>query len=417
MDKIVVKGGKRLRGTVTIGGAKNAVLPIMAACLLTRGKSVIRNVPALADVTTMSKVLEYLGAKVDFQDHTLTIDTTNADGFEAPYELVKLMRASIYVLGPLLGARGQAKVSLPGGCAWGPRPVDLHLRAMQQLGASLEIEHGYIIGKAGNLKGTNIAFSIPSVGATANTMMAAARAKGTTTIVNTAREPEIVALADFINRMGGDVKGAGTETILVNGVRDLKPAEISVIPDRIEAGTYMIAAAITTGEVTIANCVPDHVDELAQKLHQSGVTVEKARNSIFVKGTRRLESVDVVTAPYPGFPTDMQAQYMALMTIARGSCVISETVFKDRFTHVPELRRLGANIKIEGNTALVGYVKRLSGAPVMATDLRASAALVIAGLVAEGETHISRVYHIDRGYEAMEQKLRGLGADIKRVPE
>lgn len=417
MDKIVVKGGKRLRGTVTIGGAKNAVLPIMAACLLTRGKSVIRNVPALADVTTMSKVLEYLGAKVDFQDHTLTIDTTDARGFEAPYDLVKLMRASIYVLGPLLAARGQAKVSLPGGCAWGPRPVDLHLRAMQQLGASLEIEHGYIIGKAGNLKGTNIVFSIPSVGATANTMMATARAKGTTTIVNTAREPEIVALADFINRMGGDVKGAGTETILVNGVRDLKPAEISVIPDRIEAGTYMIAAAITAGEVTIANCIPDHVDELAQKLHQSGVTVEKARNSIFVKGTRRLESVDVVTAPYPGFPTDMQAQYMALMTIARGSCVISETVFKDRFTHVPELRRLGANIKIEGNTALVGYVKRLSGAPVMATDLRASAALVIAGLVAEGETHISRVYHIDRGYEAMEQKLRGLGADIRRVPE
>ncbi len=417
MDKIVVKGGKRLRGTVSIGGAKNAVLPIMAACLLTRGKSVVRNVPALADVTTMKKVLEHLGAKVDFRDHTLTIDTTHADGCEAPYELVRLMRASIYVLGPLLGAHGQAKVSLPGGCAWGPRPVDLHLRAMQQLGASLEIEHGYIIGKAGRLKGTNIAFSIPSVGATANTMMAAARAKGTTTIVNAAKEPEIVALADFINRMGGDVKGAGTEIIVINGVGELEPAEVSVIPDRIEAGTYMIAAAITAGEVTVTNCIPEHVEALSQKLRQSGVIVEKSRNSIFVKGRRRLESVDVVTAPYPGFPTDMQAQYMALMTIARGSCVISETVFKDRFTHVPELRRLGANIKIEGNTALVGYVRRLSGAPVMATDLRASAALVIAGLVAEGETHISRVYHIDRGYEAMEQKLRGLGAEIKRVPE
>lgn len=413
----MVKGGKKLRGTVTIGGAKNAVLPIMAACLLTRGKSVIRNVPNLADVITMKKVLEHLGAEVDFDEHTLTINTSRANGCEAPYDLVRLMRASIYVLGPLLGARGQAKVSLPGGCAWGPRPVDLHLRAMQQLGASIEIEHGYILGKAGRLKGTNITFSIPSVGATANTIMAAAKAKGTTAIVNAAKEPEIVALADFINRMGGDVKGAGTETIVINGVTDLEPTEVTVIPDRIEAGTYMVAAAITAGEVTIANCIPDHVEALSQKLRQSGVVVEKSRSSIFVKGRKRLESVDAVTAPYPGFPTDMQAQYMALMTIARGTCVISETVFRDRFTHVPELRRLGANIKIEGNTALVGYVKKLSGAPVMATDLRASAALVIAGLVADGETHISRVYHIDRGYEAMEQKLRGLGADIKRVPE
>ncbi len=417
MDKIVVRGGKRLKGKIKIGGAKNAVLPMMAACLLAEGESVIRNVPLLADVITMKKVLEQLGAKVTLRGHTLHVDTSNVSRFEAPYELVRTMRASIYVLGPLLGSFGKARVSLPGGCAWGPRPVDLHIRAMQELGARIRIDHGYIVARATNLRGETIVFSLPSVGATANTMMAAARAKGKTVIVNAAREPEIVALADFINRMGGRIRGAGTETIEIEGTSRLDPAQVRVIPDRIETGTFMIAGAITAGEITLESCMPEHVEAISQKLRQGGVIVEKSRNSIYIKGKRRINSVDAVTAPYPGFPTDMQAQYMALMTIARGTCVISETVFPDRFTHVPELRRLGANIKIEGNTAHVGYVRHLSGAPVMATDLRASAALVLAGLVADGETHISRVYHIDRGYEAIEEKLSKLGADIKRMPE
>jgi len=417
MDKIVVRGGLRLKGRVRVSGAKNAVLPVMAACLLARGESVIENVPRLADVSTMKSVLHQLGAKVTFEDHTLCIDTAGVESNEAPYELVRTMRASIYVLGPLLASQGAAKVSLPGGCAWGPRPVDLHIRSMQELGAKIDIDHGYIIGRADGLDGTTIRYSMPSVGATGNTMMAASLASGKTVIVNAAREPEITALAGFINLMGGKVSGAGTETIEVEGVRSLSPAKVRVIPDRIETGTFMVAGAITAGNVVIDDCVPEHVESLTTRLSQSGIKVEVQKNRLRIRGKRRIDSVDVVTSPYPGFPTDMQAQYMALMSVARGTCVISETVFKDRFTHVPELRRLGANIKIEGNTAHVGYVRGLSGAPVMATDLRASAALILAGLVAEGETHISRVYHIDRGYEAIERKLRDLGADIKRVPE
>ncbi len=417
MDKIVIKGGRKLKGSVRIGGAKNAVLPVMTACLLTRGVSVIRNVPNLADVMTMKAVLEGLGARISQRGRTIRVDTTSVEGHEAPYELVRTMRASAYVLGPLLASVGKARVSLPGGCAWGPRPVDLHIRAMHELGAKVEIDHGYIMATAGRLKGSTIRFSMPSVGATGNTMMAASRAKGKTVIANAAREPEITALADFLNRMGGKVRGAGTETIEIEGVDALSPAEVKVIPDRIEAGTYMIAGAITAGDIVVDNCVPEHVDAITRKLRQCGVTVETTRNRIHVKGSRKIQSVDVLTSPFPGFPTDMQAQYMALMTVARGVCVISETIFKDRFTHVPELRRLGADIKIEGNTAHVGYAGKLSGAPVMATDLRASAALVLAGLVAAGETHISRVYHIDRGYEAIEEKMSGLRADISRVPE
>ena len=417
MDKIVIRGGRKLKGTVKIGGAKNAVLPIMTACLLSRGVSVVRNAPMLADVRTMKSVLEGLGAKVSQRGRTIRVDTGSVTGHEAPYELVRTMRASVYVLGPLLASYGRARVSLPGGCAWGPRPVDLHIRAMHELGAKVEIDHGYIMAEVGKLRGSTIRFSMPSVGATANTMMAASRARGRTVIVNAAREPEITALADFLNRMGARVAGAGTETIEIEGVDKLKPAEVRIIPDRIETGTYMIAGAITAGDVIIENCVPEHVEAVTRRLRQCGVTVEKGRNRIHVKGRRKIESVDVITSPYPGFPTDMQAQYMALMTIARGVCVISETIFKDRFTHVPELRRLGADIKIEGNTAHVGYVRKLSGAPVMATDLRASAALVLAGLIADGETHISRVYHIDRGYEAIEEKLSGLRAQISRVPE
>jgi len=417
MDKIVVRGGKRLKGRVRIGGAKNAVLPIMTACLLARGSSVIKNVPKLKDVDTMASVLELLGVAVKRDGHTLNIDTSQFRGFEAPYELVSTMRASVYVLGPLLASLGKARVSLPGGCAWGPRPVDLHIRAMRELGATVEIEHGYITSEAKKLKGANLTFSSPSVGATANTIMAASLAKGETTIRNAAREPEITALADFINKMGGQIQGAGTDVITIQGVSSLSPANFKTIPDRIETGTYMIAGAITAGRVEITDCVPDHVEALTNKLIQCGVKVEKSGSKLTVTGKRLIDSVDAITAPYPGFPTDMQAQYMALMTIARGTSVISETVFRDRFTHVPELRRLGAEIKLEGSTAHIGYVKKLSGAPVMATDLRASAALVLAGLVAEGETHISRVYHIDRGYEAIEEKLHGLGADIERMPE
>jgi UDP-N-acetylglucosamine 1-carboxyvinyltransferase len=417
MDKIVVHGGRSLKGHIAVGGAKNAVLPVMAACLLARGESLIENVPRLADVLTMKSVLERLGAKVVFDEHTLSIDTSGVNANEAPYDLVRTMRASIYVLGPLLASQGQARVSLPGGCAWGPRPVDLHIRSMQELGAKIEIDHGYILGETDGLVGTTIRYSMPSVGATGNTMMAASKASGKTVIVNAAREPEISALAEFLNLMGGRVGGAGTDTIEIEGVERLSPANFRIIPDRIETGTFMVAGAITAGNVVIEDCIPDHVESLARKLVQSGIKVETQKGQIRVAGRRRIESVDVITSPYPGFPTDMQAQYMALMSVARDTCVISETVFKDRFTHVPELRRLGANIKIEGNTAHVGYVRHLSGAPVMATDLRASAALVLAGLVAEGETHISRVYHIDRGYEAIERKLRDLGADIERVPE
>jgi UDP-N-acetylglucosamine 1-carboxyvinyltransferase len=417
MDKIVVRGGRSLKGQIVVSGAKNAVLPVMTACLLARGVSVIGNVPRLADVLTMKSVLERLGARVTFEGHTLRIDTSTVDSNEAPYDLVRTMRASIYVLGPLLASLGGAKVSLPGGCAWGPRPVDLHIRSMQELGAKIEIDHGYIVGQTEGLEGTTIRYSMPSVGATGNTMMAASMASGKTVIVNAAREPEITALADFINLMGGKISGAGTDTVEIEGVRELSPARFRIIPDRIETGTFMIAGAITTGNIVIEDCMPEHVESLTRRLVQSGVKVDTQENRIRVRGKRRIDSVDVITSPYPGFPTDMQAQYMALMSIARDTCVISETVFKDRFTHVPELRRLGANIKISGNTAHVGHVKRLSGAPVMATDLRASAALVLAGLVADGETHISRVYHIDRGYEAIERKLRDLGADIARVPE
>jgi len=417
VDKIVVKGGRRLEGRVRIGGAKNAVLPVMAACLLTRGVSVIRNVPRLKDVVSMASVLEELGVECGWEGDTVTIDSSRLSRHEAPYELVRKMRASIYVLGPLLASEGKARVSLPGGCAWGPRPVDLHIRAMRELGATVDIDHGYIESEARRLEGGPITFSAPSVGATANTMMAASRAAGRTVISNAAREPEIVALADFLNLMGARVSGAGTDAITIDGVDEMSPAEFRIIPDRIETATYMVAGAITAGQVEIVDCVPEHVESVALKLAQAGVAVEAAEDSILVKGKKALESVDVVTAPYPGFPTDMQAQFMALMTTARGMSTISETVFRDRFTHVPELRRLGADIKLDGSTAQVGYVEKLSGAPVMATDLRASAALVLAGLVAEGETHISRVYHIDRGYEAIEEKLRGLGADIERMPE
>ena len=415
MDKIVVEGGPRLEGKVDVSGAKNAALPIMAATLLSRGVSQLKNVPSLVDVRTMGHVLRVLGAAVEHHNHDLTIDTSNCSYHEAPYELVKTMRASVCVLGPILARLGKARVSLPGGCAWGPRPVDFHIRAMKALGASIDIDHGYIVAEATRLRGANVHFDTSSVGATENTMMAATLAQGTTVIENAAREPEIAGLADFLRAMGAKIEGDGTGTIVIEGVDELKPADIDILPDRIEAGTFMVAAAITGGDVLIAGARREHVDPVALKLKEAGAEVDEEPDGIRVRGPVWARSVNVTTAPYPGFATDMQAQFMALMAIADGSSVITETIYPDRFSHVAELRRLGADISLDRNVAVVSGVKKLSGARVMATDLRASAALILAALVADGETEVSRVYHIDRGYESIEKKLSALGARVRRV--
>jgi len=417
MDRIVVQGGNRLRGELRISGAKNATLPMMAATLLTRGRSTLTNVPRLRDVLTMGHVLRVLGAQVDYHDHSMTIDTSNCSYCEAPYELVKTMRASVCVLGPVLARNGHARVSLPGGCAWGPRPVDFHIRAMKELGADIELDHGYIVAEADRLRGGPIHFDTSSVGATENAMMAATLAEGTTVITNAAREPEITALGDFLVAMGGSVSGHGTDTITIEGVPELSPADAEVIPDRIEVGTFMAAAAITGGDVLLAGTRRDHCSAIVLKLSESGAEIVEEDGGIRVRGPVWPKSVNVTTAPYPGFPTDMQAQMMALMAVADGTSVITDTIYADRFSHVPELRRLGADIAIDRNVAVVSGVRRLSGAKVMATDLRASAALILAGLVAEGRTEVSRVYHIDRGYEAIEEKLASVGATIERVKE
>jgi UDP-N-acetylglucosamine 1-carboxyvinyltransferase len=414
MDKIVVEGGAELKGEVRISGAKNAALPIMAATLLSPGKFLLSNVPRLRDVVTMEHVLRVLGAQVAHHDHSITVDTTNCNYHEAPYELVKTMRASICVLGPVLARLGRARVSLPGGCAWGPRPVDFHIKAMQDLGATVEIEHGYIVAEAKRLKGASIVFEKSSVGATENAMMAATLADGTTVIENAASEPEIGALAGFLRSMGAVIEGDGTGTITIEGVNELKSADVSVVPDRIEAGTFMVAAAITRGDVLVMGADITHCTAVVSKLREAGVEVIAAEDGIRVRGPERLGSVNVTTAPYPGFPTDMQAQFMALMSVAGGSSVITDTIYADRFSHVPELRRLGADITMDRNVAVITGAEQLSGARVMATDLRASAALILAGLVAEGRTEVSRVYHIDRGYEAIEKKLSELGARIWR---
>ena len=417
MDRIVVQGGNRLRGDVRISGAKNATLPMMAATLLTRGRSTLRNVPRLRDVLTMGHVLRVLGAQVDYTDHSMVIDTTNCSYCEAPYELVKTMRASVCVLGPILAKNGHARVSLPGGCAWGPRPVDFHIQAMKELGADVELEHGYIVASAARLRGGTIHFDTSSVGATENAMMAATLAEGTTVITNAAREPEVAALGDFLAAMGADIEGHGTDTITIDGVDELAPADTDVIPDRIEAGTFMAAAAITGGDVLLTGARRDQCAAVVNKLVEAGSEITDEEGGIRVRGPVWPKSINVTTAPYPGFPTDMQAQMMALMTVSDATSVITDTIYADRFSHVPELRRLGADISIDRNVAVVSGVRRLSGAKVMATDLRASAALILAGLVAEGQTEVSRVYHIDRGYEAIEKKLAGLGATIERVKE
>ncbi|KPJ59401.1 MAG: UDP-N-acetylglucosamine 1-carboxyvinyltransferase [Latescibacteria bacterium DG_63] len=414
MQKIVVQGGQKLRGKVEIGGSKNATLPIMAATILASGKSVLTNVPILRDVTTMKQMLEILGASVSLEGRTLSIDSEQCNSYEAPYELVRTMRASIYVLGPLLARFKKARVSLPGGCAWGPRPVDLHIRAMRELGADVEIEHGYIVASAEELKGKEIHFETSSVGATGNAMMAACLASGRTVLRNAACEPEVEALAAFLNKMGANISGAGTAVVEIEGVKQLRPAEDKMIPDRIEAGTYMVAAAITGGTVRIAECIPDHCSSLISKLAESGVEVMENGSELVVSASERPGAVAVTTAPHPGFPTDMQAQMMALMCVAEGTSVFVENIYRDRFTHVPELKRMNADITLEGNVATIKGVLKLGSAKVMATDLRASAALILAGLVADGRTEVSRFYHIDRGYEAIEKKLSGLGAKIWR---
>ncbi|RMF70361.1 MAG: UDP-N-acetylglucosamine 1-carboxyvinyltransferase [Calditrichaeota bacterium] len=414
MDKIVVKGGKRLEGTVPISGAKNAVLPIMAATLLGRGTFRITNVPDLRDVKTMAHLLRIIGAQVEFSDHALTIDTSNCNFFEAPYELVKTMRASIYVLGPLVARFSQARVSLPGGCALGPRPVNLHLKGLQKLGAQVELKHGYIVANAKRLRGANISFDVSTVGGTGNLLMAAVLADGVTVMENAAREPEITALAQFLVKMGADIEGIGTDRLKIRGVKELHPVDFEVIPDRIETGTFLLAAAITGGEIRLTNCDAGLLSSLLAKLRETGASLEVGDGTIYVRGPEEIKPVDVTTAPYPGFPTDLQAQWMSLMCVAQGSSVITETIFSDRFTHVAELRRLGAQIALNENVAVVTGVEKLSGATVMSTDLRASASLILAALRAEGRSDVLRVYHIDRGYEHIEAKLRAVGAEIWR---
>jgi len=417
MDALIIRGGKRLTGRIEVSGAKNAALPVMAATLLAPGVHTLRNVPLLADTRTMAQVLEQLGARVEFRGHACKIDTSRITSFEAPYDLVRTMRASIYVLGPLLARFGSARVSLPGGCAWGPRPVNLHLDGLNAMGAALEIDHGYIDGKNVHLHGMNYVFDTVSVGATAQLMMAATLAEGTTVLDNVAIEPDITALGHVLVGCGANIEGLGTRRLAIHGVSDLKPIDATIIPDRIEAATLLAAAAITGGRVTIERCDSGDMAAAMHKLEESGADVLPGNGEVNIVGPARPRAVDVTTAPFPGFPTDMQAQMMALCAVADGTSVITDTIYLDRFTHVPELQRLGAQIELKNNTAVVKGVEGLQGAPVMATDIRASAALVIAALVAEGETRISRIYHLDRGHEHLEKKLSKLGADIERVSD
>ena len=415
MDKFIIEGGKKLEGRVRISGSKNAALPVLVSSLLADGWSTYHNIPDLADIRTIKKLLANHGAQMEGQGETLRINGGSIVSCEAPYDLVRTMRASVLVLGPLVARMGQARVSLPGGCAIGARPVNLHLKALEAMGAEIELKEGYVEAKAKRLNGATIYFDISTVGGTENIMMAAALAKGTTRLENAAKEPEVVNLADTLEAMGAKIKGAGTDVITIEGVNSLRPCEVNVIPDRIEAGTFMIAASITGGDVILEGCNANHLDALILKLKEAGIAISAVEGGLRVQGAPEIKSVDVKTLPYPGFPTDLQAQIMALMAVSQGSSVITETIFENRFMHVAELRRLGANIAVDGHNAVIKGVKKLRGAPVMATDLRASASLVVAGLVAEGKTTLSRVYHIDRGYQAIEKKLTALGANIKRV--
>jgi UDP-N-acetylglucosamine 1-carboxyvinyltransferase len=414
MDKIVINGGEKLRGEVRVSGAKNAALPILASSLLASGKSIYRNMPGLGDVGTMKKLLAQLGAGVEGKGVT-SVDTSTINKFEAPYELVKTMRASAVVLGPLVGRHGEARVSLPGGCAIGARPIDQHLKGLAALGARIDLEHGTVTARAKRLRGANIVFDLVTVTGTENLMMAAALAKGRTTLENCACEPEVEELARVLNKMGARISGAGTALITIEGVDELQPVDHAIIPDRIEAGTLMVAAAVTRGNVLIKDCLPEHLDAVIAKLKSAGVEVSAEPGGVRVRGRADVLPTDIVTRPYPGFPTDMQAQFMVLMSLAKGQSVLTENIFENRFMHVPELGRMGADIMIEGRTAIVRGPAKLKGAKVMATDLRASACLVLAGLVAEGTTEVLRVYHLDRGYERLEKKLKALGADIRRT--
>jgi UDP-N-acetylglucosamine 1-carboxyvinyltransferase len=416
MDKIQITGGRQLQGEVKISGAKNAALPLIASSILVKGKTRFSNVPDLMDIISIKNLLEDLGASCDGSGNCLEVNGSSINKIEAEYDLVRKMRASILVLGPLVARFGHAKVSLPGGCAIGARPVNMHLSGLEALGAEISIDHGYIEAKAGRLKGNEIYFDMPTVTGTENLMMAASLAQGTSILRNAAREPEIVALADALNQMGAKITGAGTPIITIQGVETLLPADIKIIPDRIETGTFMVAAAATRGDVFIKGCEPEHLGGIISKLKATGAEISIDANGIRVIGKRPIKSIDIKTLPYPGFPTDMQAQFMTLMAIADGNSVIHESIFENRFVHANELLRMGANISISsGNIAMVRGVKQLQAAQVMASDLRASASLVIAGLVAEGTTVISRVYHMDRGYEKIEKKFSRLGADIQRI--
>ncbi len=421
MDKFVIRGGNPLVGTVRVSGAKNAALPAMAAALLTDQPVVLENIPDVRDIQTMRRLLVSMGGEVELgygrAHHRTSIDCARLSNPEAAYELVKTMRASTLVLGPLVARFGRGRVSLPGGCAIGARPIDLHIKALERLGATIAQEHGYVEARAARLKGAEIIFEKITVTGTEDVMMAAALAEGETVLENCAREPEVVDLAELLNEMGGNIEGAGTHQIRIQGVEKLHGARHRIIPDRIEAGTFIVAGAMLPGEVTVTQCEPKHLTALLFKLRQAGVKLETGPEWVEIKGGGTLKAVDLSTEEYPGFPTDMQAQYMALMSQAEGSSVIVENIFENRFMHALELVRMGANIKIDGRRAVVRGRTPLSAAAVLASDLRASASLVLAALVADGETIIDRVYHIDRGYEHIEEKLRGLGAEIKRLGE
>lgn len=418
MEQLKIMGGRRLEGEVTISGAKNAVLPILAATLLVKGTTVIDNVPRLRDVNTLLAVLNEMGAKAHFTaENQVSVDASNITNPVAPYELVRTMRASVLVLGPLLARFGQAKVSLPGGCAIGARPVDQHIKGMRALGAEVDVCEGYIEAKASRLRGQTLTMDVVTVTGTENILMAAVLADGTTVLHNAALEPEVSDLAHCLNAMGAKIKGIGTSTLTIEGVESLHPCHYRTLPDRIETGTLLVAAAVTGGSIVARQTSPQLLEAVLEKLEAAGCSIRRGADFVALEAKKPLQAVSLRTAPFPAFPTDMQAQFMALNCVAHGSAAIVETIFENRFMHVPELSRMGARIFIEGNTVTTFGVEKLSGAPVMATDLRASACLVIAALAAEGETVISRIYHLDRGYEVMEVKLRGLGAQIERIQE
>nr|WP_297396158.1 UDP-N-acetylglucosamine 1-carboxyvinyltransferase [uncultured Peptostreptococcus sp.] len=417
MPRIRVKKSGPLKGTLKIDGAKNAVLPIIAATILARGKCTLNSVPNLRDVHVISDLLVHLGAEITYSDGCLEIDTSGINTYEAPYELVKKMRASFVVMGPLLAIFNRTKISMPGGCAIGTRPIDLHLKGFKALGAEIIMDHGFIEAKTDRLEGNKLYLDFPSVGATQNIMMASVLAEGVTTIENAAEEPEIVDLANFLNEMGASVRGAGTNTIKIKGVKSLHGAEHTIIPDRIEASTYMVAAAMTKGDIVLENVIIDHLKPVIAKLSEAGAIVQEGENSIRVIGPDRIKPIDIKTLPHPGFPTDVQAQFMAMLTVAEGTGVVIETVFENRFMHVNEFNRMGANIKIDGRSAVVNGVDSLRGADVVATDLRAGAALILCGLIADGVTNVGEIYHIQRGYVDIDKKLRSIGGDVEIVED